>query len=66
MIVNTANPRLIIGTGMDDAVYQAAGKNELLSERMKIGAIACGQAVATSAFNLLAKYIVHTVGPKSR
>ena len=64
VIVNTANPLPVIGTGMDSAVYHAAGEMELISERMKIGAIARGQAAATPAFNLLAKYIIHTVGPK--
>lgn len=64
VIVNTANPRPIIGTGTDSAIYHAAGEQELLSERVKIGAIARGQAAATPAFNLSAKYIIHTVGPK--
>ncbi len=64
VIVNTANPRPITGTGMGSAVYHAAGETELLSERKKIGTIARGQAADASAFNLLSKYIIHTVGPK--
>ena len=62
-IVNTANPRPVIGGGTDSAIYRAAGEAELLAERRKIGDIAPGQAAATPAFSLSAKYIIHTVGP---
>lgn len=62
-IVNTANPKPVIGAGVDSAIYEAAGKQQLLNERKKIGSIAPGEAVATPAFNLNAKYIIHTVGP---
>ena len=62
-IVNTANhlPRYVSGT--DYAIYQAAGAEELLNERKKIGEIRPGEVAATPAFNLPAKYILHTVGP---
>jgi len=63
VIVNTANPRAVIGAGTDSAIYHAAGEKELLAERKKIGDIAPGQAVETPAFGLQAKYIIHTVGP---
>ena len=63
VIVNTANPRPIIGSGTDSAVYRAAGEKELLAERKKIGDIEPGHAAATPAFRLPAKHIVHTVGP---
>ena len=62
-IVNTANPEPIVGNGTDSAIYVAAGKERLLAERKKIGAIEPGCAVSTPAFNLDAKYIIHTVGP---
>ena len=62
-IVNTANPEPVIGGGTDTAIYNAAGADELLAERKKIGNIAVGDAVSTSAFALNAKYIIHTVGP---
>lgn len=62
-IVNTANPRPVIGRGTDSAIYAAAGEDQLLSERKKIGDIEPGCAVSTPAFNLAAKYIIHTVGP---
>ena len=62
-IVNTANPQPVIGSGTDRAIYQAAGEELLLAERKKIGEIPVGRAEVTSAFNLPAKYIIHTVGP---
>ena len=62
-IVNTANPEPVIGGGTDTAVYNAAGADELLAERKKIGNIAVGEAAATPAFALSAKYVIHTVGP---
>lgn len=62
-IVNTANPRPVIGSGTDSAIYKAAGEKQLLKERQKIGEIAPGQASHTDAFNLNAMYVIHTVGP---
>ena len=63
VIVNTANPYPIIGSGVDSAIYHAAGEKRLLAKRKKIGRIAPGQAAVTPAYRLSAKYIVHTVGP---
>ena len=62
-IVNTANPEPCVGAGTDSAIYAAAGKEQLLAERKRIGNITPGQAVSTPAFNLDARYIIHTVGP---
>lgn len=64
-IVNTANPRPVIGSGTDYAVHKAAGP-ELLEARRKIGNIIVGTSVATPAFNLHAKYVLHTVSPAWR
>ncbi len=64
-IVNTANPLPLVGKGTDEAVYKAAGYENLLAERVKIGAIDCGTSAWTSAFNLSehgVKYIIHTSG----
>ena len=33
VIVNTANPEVAIGGGVDSAIYKAAGEEELLAER---------------------------------
>lgn len=64
-IVNTANPLPVIGRGTDSSIYNAAGKQELLEARKKIGVIEPGKSAWTEAFNLKAngiKYIIHTVG----
>ena len=61
-IVNTANPRPIIGAGTDAMIHEAAGP-ELLKARQIIGSIEPGHAAITPAFGLQAKYVIHTVGP---
>ena len=61
-IVNTANPEPLIGGGTDYAIHKAAGP-ELLESRKRIGEICTGQSVATPAFHLSAKYVLHTVSP---
>lgn len=62
-IVNTANPEPTYASGVDLEIYKAAGAKKLLIERKKIGRIDVGNAEATPAFKLSAKYIIHTVGP---
>ncbi|MGN0732601.1 MAG: macro domain-containing protein [Emergencia sp.] len=62
-IVNTANPMPVYAAGTDKAVYEAAGADALLAERMKIGTIPRGGVAVTDAFALDAIYIIHTVGP---
>lgn len=65
-IVNTANPQVAVGAGVDQAIYEAAGAEQLLAERAKIGPMQPGHAAVTPAFALDAKYIIHTVGPAWR
>ena len=62
VIVNSANPRPIVGVGTDSSIHCAAGP-ELLAARQKIGTIAVGQAAITPGFALHATYVIHTVGP---
>lgn len=62
-IVNSANPNPIYAGAVDRSIYLAAGADELLAARQKIGPIAVGSAAYTPAFDLPAKYIIHTVGP---
>lgn len=61
-IVNSANPRPVIGAGTDSRIHEKAGPR-LLAARQKIGPIAAGCAAVTEAFDLDAKYVIHTVGP---
>ena len=61
-IVNTANPRPVIGAGTDSALHAAAGPG-LLQARREIGDITPGCAAATPAFDLPARWVLHTVGP---
>lgn len=63
-IVNTANEYVQVGDGCDNAIYQAAGYDELLAYRQKhIGRVKEGESFITPAFKLQAKYIIHTVSP---
>lgn len=62
-IVNTANPAVGVGRGVDSSIYEAAGWDRLLEAREKIGEMSPGEAAWTPAFDLHAKYIIHTVGP---
>ena len=61
-IVNTANPRPVIGSGCDAGIHKKAGP-QLLAARKQIGNIGVGESAATPAFDLDAKYVFHTVGP---
>ena len=65
-IVNTANAYPVIGSGVDETIYEAAGKEALIADRMAVGEIPPGQAAITPAHNLNAKYIIHAVSPKWR
>ena len=60
VIVNTANPNPICASGTDLAIYEAAGKEQLLAERAGIGKIARGDIAVTGAYNLKAKYIIQS------
>ena len=61
-IVNTANPKPIIGDGTDRAIHCKAGERLLLA-RKEIGDIAIGTSKITPAFDLNARYVIHTAGP---
>lgn len=60
--VNTANPRPVIGSGVDAAIHAKAGPM-LLSARKLIGIMNTGEARITPGFRLPCKHVIHTVGP---
>lgn len=62
-IVNTANKEPLYSRGTDTAVYEAAGVDELLKARGKIGYLEEGDVAITPGFKLPSKYIIHAVSP---
>ncbi len=68
VIVNAANPGLLGGGGVDGAIHAAGGPSILaecraLKSRLPEGRLPRGQAVATTAGRLPARWVVHTAGP---
>ncbi len=67
-VVNAANSSLLGGGGVDGAIHRRGGPailaqcRELRADRYPDG-LPTGQAVATTAGDLPARWVIHTVGP---
>jgi O-acetyl-ADP-ribose deacetylase len=61
-IVNAANEALAPGSGVCGAIRRAGGE-EIFEECARLGGCATGDAKATGAGRLRARYVIHAVGP---
>lgn len=65
-LVNAANSRLAPGGGVCGAIFAGAGREKMLAACRAIGGCPTGDAVATPAFDLPARVVIHAVGPMWR
>ena len=63
IIVISANPSLLAGSGISGVIHKAAGP-QLEAAAKPFAPLTPGQATITPAFNLSAKYVIHTVCPR--
>lgn len=65
-VVNAANSGLLGGGGVDGAILRAGGAEQLDARRElvgRIGSLRTGEAAATAAGSMPARWVIHVVGP---
>jgi O-acetyl-ADP-ribose deacetylase (regulator of RNase III) len=62
-VVNAANEELVLGSGVAGAILKKGGES-IQAECTRIGGAPVGTAVMTGAGDLIAKRVIHAVGPK--
>lgn len=65
-VVNAANSGLMGGGGVDGAILAAGGPAQLAARRAlrdRIGSLPTGEAAATEAGDMVARWVIHVVGP---
>lgn len=65
-VVNAANSGLMGGGGVDGAILRAGGAAQLAARRAlkdRIGSLPVGSAAASEAGDMLARWVIHVVGP---
>lgn len=62
-IVNAANSQLILGAGVAGAIHRKGGPS-IQEECLLIGYCEVGDAVITGGGSLVARHVIHAVGPR--
>ncbi|MGI9053067.1 MAG: O-acetyl-ADP-ribose deacetylase [Ilumatobacteraceae bacterium] len=65
-VVNAANSGLMGGGGVDGAILRAGGTAQRAARRSlvaRIGSLPTGRAAASEAGDMLARWVIHVVGP---
>jgi O-acetyl-ADP-ribose deacetylase (regulator of RNase III) len=63
IMVLSANPSLLAGSGVSGVIHKAAGPHLEITAKA-FAPISPGEAIITPGFNLSAKYVIHTVCPR--
>lgn len=63
ILVLSANPTLLAGSGVSGVIHEAAGPQLEIAAKA-FAPISPGEAIITPGFNLSAKYVIHTVCPR--